>query len=170
MTEGRTPGRCSMLWTARQKLSAEVARIRGVLGSIVAVGPAQANVLVVGDFNDGPFKDLLENEFLIKSILDELVGSFLEPNTYFKHAMDPFRPGVSQQHPFFRPFAGRAIGGRTDRPHPGLARNLEWPGRLRHQDGKLPGGGGRLEDGRGRKPGSFTRESTQRPHACVCRD
>jgi hypothetical protein len=54
----------------------------------VAVGPEQASVIVVGDFNDGPFKDLMESEFLVKSILDELVGSFLEPNT-FKHAMEP---------------------------------------------------------------------------------
>jgi hypothetical protein len=75
--------------SSRQKLSAEVARLREVLSSIVAVGPQQASVIVVGDFNDGPFKDLMENEFLIKSILDELVGSFLDPNTYFKHAMDP---------------------------------------------------------------------------------
>lgn len=74
---------------SRQKLSAEVARLREVLSSIVAVGPEQASAVVVGDFNDGPFKDLMENEFLIKSILDELVGSFLDPNTYFKHAMDP---------------------------------------------------------------------------------
>jgi len=75
--------------SSRQKLSAEVARLREALTSIVAVGPEQASVAVVGDFNDGPFKDLMENEFLIKSILDELVGSFLDPNTYFKHAMDP---------------------------------------------------------------------------------
>lgn len=75
--------------SSRQKLSAEVSRLREVLSSIIAVGPEQASVVVVGDFNDGPFKDLMENEFLIKSILDELVGSFLDPNTYFKHAMDP---------------------------------------------------------------------------------
>lgn len=75
--------------SSRQKLSAEVARIREILTSVVAVGPEQASMVVVGDFNDGPFKDLMENEFLVKSILDELVGSFLDPNTYFKHAMDP---------------------------------------------------------------------------------
>lgn len=75
--------------SSRQKLSAEVARLREVLASIVAVGPEQASVMVVGDFNDGPFKDLMENEFLVQSILDALVGSFLEPNTYFKHAMEP---------------------------------------------------------------------------------
>lgn len=75
--------------SSRQKLSAEVARLREVFTSIMSVGPAQASVMVVGDFNDGPFKDLMENEFLVKSILDELVGSFLDPNTYFKHAMEP---------------------------------------------------------------------------------
>lgn len=75
--------------SSRQKLSAEVARLREVITSIVSVGPEQASVIVVGDFNDGPFKDLMENEFLVKSILDELVGSLLDPNTYFKHAMEP---------------------------------------------------------------------------------
>jgi hypothetical protein len=74
---------------SRQKLSAEIARLRAVLQTIVAVGPSQASVIVAGDFNDGPFKDLMENEFLVLSILDELVGSFLDPNTYFKHAMEP---------------------------------------------------------------------------------
>lgn len=75
--------------SSRQKLSAEIARLRQVLTSIVAEGPELASVAVVGDFNDGPFQDLMETEFLIKSILDELVGSFLFPNTYFKHAMEP---------------------------------------------------------------------------------
>jgi len=86
---GTTPEPVLDALSSRQKLSAEIVRLREVLTSIVAVGPAQASVVVVGDFNDGPFKDLMETEFLIKSILDELVGSFLDPNTYFKHAMDP---------------------------------------------------------------------------------
>lgn len=75
--------------SSRQKLSAEIARLRAVLTTIVAHGPQQASVVVVGDFNDGPFRDLMEEEFLVRSILDELVGSFLDPNTYFKHAMAP---------------------------------------------------------------------------------
>lgn len=86
---GTDPGPVLDALSSRQKLSAEVARLREVLTSIVAVGPEQASLMVVGDFNDGPFKDLMENEFLVKSILDELVGSFLDPNTYFKHAMEP---------------------------------------------------------------------------------
>ncbi len=89
MDRGSNPGPVLDALSSRQKLSAEVARVREVLQSIVALGPQQASAVVVGDFNDGPFKDLMETEFLTKSILDELVGSFLDPNTYFKHAMDP---------------------------------------------------------------------------------
>lgn len=75
--------------TTRQKLSAEVQRLRQVLGSILATGPEFGHVVALGDFNDGPFADVMEAEFLIGNILDELVGSLIEPNTYFKHAMAP---------------------------------------------------------------------------------
>lgn len=95
--------------SSRQKLSAEVARLRSVLTSIVAVGPEQASVVVLGDFNDGPFKDLMEQEFLIKSILDELVGSFLDPNTYFKHAMEPAVLSAATTTRFADPLQGGAI-------------------------------------------------------------
>lgn len=95
--------------SSRQKLSAEVARLRDVLTSIVAHGPEQASVVVVGDFNDGPFKDLMEQEFLVKGILDELVGSFLDPNTYFKHAMEPALLAAASTTEFADPLQGGAI-------------------------------------------------------------
>jgi hypothetical protein len=44
---------------------------------------------MMGDFNDGAYAELIEREFLIHNIIDELVGSFLTPDTYFKHAMTP---------------------------------------------------------------------------------
>lgn len=96
---------------SRQKLSAEIARLREVLTSIVAAGPEQGSVIVVGDFNDGPFKDLMENEFLIKSILDELVGSFLDPNTYFKHAMEPAVLSSASTTRFADPLLGGQVVG-----------------------------------------------------------
>jgi endonuclease/exonuclease/phosphatase family metal-dependent hydrolase len=74
--------------TTRQKISAEVARLRQVLAAVMTSGPEFGNVVVLGDFNDGPFADLMEAEFMIHNILDELVGSFVVPNTYLKHAMD----------------------------------------------------------------------------------
>lgn len=95
--------------SSRQKLSAEVARLRRVLASIVAAGPELGNVVVAGDFNDGPFQDLMEREFLVHNILDELVGSFLEPNTYFKHAMDPPVLAQAATTVFADPLEGGAI-------------------------------------------------------------
>ena len=95
--------------SSRQKLSAEIARLRAVLTSIVAGGPSQASVVVVGDFNDGPFHDLMEQEFLTKNILDELVGSFLDPNSYFKHAMDPAVLASASTTRFKDPLQGGAI-------------------------------------------------------------
>jgi hypothetical protein len=83
--------------------------VRKVLSSIIAVGLPQASVVMVGDFNDGPFQDLMEQEFLIHSILDELVGSFLEPNTYFKHAMDPAVLSAAATTRFPDPLQGGAI-------------------------------------------------------------
>lgn len=92
--------------TTRQKLSAEVARLRSVLTQIVATGLAFGHVVALGDFNDGPFADVMEAEFLIGNILDELVGSFLEPNTYFKHAMEPERLSSASTTRFRDPLKG----------------------------------------------------------------
>lgn len=83
------PGPVLDALTTRQKLSAEIARLRGVLTQVMAAGPEFGHVVALGDFNDGPFADVMEAEFLIGNLLDELVGSFLEPNTYFQHAMAP---------------------------------------------------------------------------------
>ncbi|MBE0548122.1 MAG: hypothetical protein IH627_10810 [Rubrivivax sp.] len=95
--------------SSRQKLSAEVHCLRDVLTRIVAVGPSQASVVVVGDFNDGPFFDLMEREFLIRNILDELVGTFLDPNTYFKHAMEPEILASAATTRFSDPLEGGAL-------------------------------------------------------------
>ena len=92
--------------TTRQKLSAEVARLRSVLTQIVATGLAFGHVVALGDFNDGPFADVMEAEFLVGNILDELVGSFLEPNTYFKHAMEPERLSSASTTRFRDPLKG----------------------------------------------------------------
>jgi hypothetical protein len=94
---------------SRQKLSSEVARLRSVLSSVIAAGPLQASVIVVGDFNDGPFHDLMEKEFLTKNILDELVGSFLDPNTYFKHAMEAPVLSAATTTRFKDPLQGGAL-------------------------------------------------------------
>ncbi|WBU64144.1 endonuclease/exonuclease/phosphatase family protein [Paracoccus aerodenitrificans] len=75
---------------ARQKLSAEIMRLRDfAVNDLVALSDAPDATIILGDFNDGAYAELMEREFLIHNIVDELVGSFLEPNTYFEHAMTP---------------------------------------------------------------------------------
>jgi endonuclease/exonuclease/phosphatase family metal-dependent hydrolase len=75
---------------ARQKLSAEVCRLREYVVRDLGPGnnPPDACV-ILGDLNDGAYAELMEREFLIHNIIDELVGSFLEPDTFLRHAMTP---------------------------------------------------------------------------------
>ncbi len=73
---------------ARQKLSAEVVRLRQYLiQDLAPADDAPHAAVVLGDFNDGAYAELIEQEFLIHNIVDELVGSFLNPDTYLEHAM-----------------------------------------------------------------------------------
>lgn len=78
-------------------------------GPVLDALNSRQKLSAVGDFNDGPFKDLMEEEFLVKGILDELVGSFLDPNTYFKHAMEPAVLSAASTTQFPDPLQGGAI-------------------------------------------------------------
>lgn len=95
--------------TTRQRISAEIARLRSVLAQVAGSGSELGHVVALGDFNDGPFADLMEAEFLVHNILDELVGSFLVPNTYFKHAMAPERLSTAATTRFRDPLKGGQI-------------------------------------------------------------
>lgn len=75
--------------TARAKLSAEIFRVREFLNQALATGPSPQSIVVMGDLNDGPFAELIEREFMIHNIVDELVGTLLLPDTHFRHAMPP---------------------------------------------------------------------------------
>lgn len=75
---------------ARQKLSAEIYRLREfMLADLGSDDSPPKAAVAMGDFNDGAYAELIEREFLIHNIVDELVGSFLDPDTYLKHAMTP---------------------------------------------------------------------------------
>lgn len=95
---------------ARQKLSAEIRRLREyVLGELMLpVGGPDACV-ILGDFNDGAYAELMEREFLIHNVLDELVGTFLEPGQYFKHAMEPGVMANAATVSFADPLEGGAV-------------------------------------------------------------
>lgn len=87
--EDRDPVAVLDALNARQKLSAEIFRLREFLDRQFGSPNSHPSIVVMGDFNDGPFGELMEKEFLIHNILDELVGSFLRPERLFSHAMAP---------------------------------------------------------------------------------
>jgi len=89
---------------ARQKLSAEIAGLRAWISADLNSDSAPDGLIVLGDMNDGAYAELIEREFLIKNIIDELTGSFLDPDQYLKHAMTPSRIAESSTCSFPDPF------------------------------------------------------------------
>jgi endonuclease/exonuclease/phosphatase family metal-dependent hydrolase len=94
---------------SRAKLSAEVYRIREFLDKQLSTPPANQSVVLVGDLNDGPFAELMEQEFMIHNIIDELVGSLLYPTLHFRHAMAPEVLRVATTTRFPNPLEGGMI-------------------------------------------------------------
>ena len=72
----------------RQKLSAEIQMVRRYVETLIAAEGPNTNVCVLGDFNDGPAASLLEREFLIHNIVDELAGTLLNPQSRLVHGMN----------------------------------------------------------------------------------
>lgn len=94
----------------RQKLSAEIYRLRQyVVGDLAPGNSPPDGYVILGDFNDGAYAELIEREFLIHNIIDELVGSFLDPDTFFKHAMTPATIAVSNTVSFPDPLENGQI-------------------------------------------------------------
>jgi endonuclease/exonuclease/phosphatase family metal-dependent hydrolase len=95
---------------ARQKLSAEVWRLRDyVFQDLGQTNDPPDACVVMGDFNDGAYAELMEREFLIHNIIDELVGSFLEPTKFLRHAMTPEVIAASSTVSFPDPLEGGKI-------------------------------------------------------------
>lgn len=106
----REPDAINDALLVRQKLSAEIYRLREFAIADLGPGNSPPNASVIlGDLNDGAYAELIEREFLIHNIIDELVGSFLEPDTYFKHAMTAATIGSSFTVSFPDPLEGGQI-------------------------------------------------------------
>lgn len=71
---------------SRQKLSAEMAAIRRYLTHAILSNRA-TGCIVMGDFNDGPLRDIFEQQFLIHNIIDELRGGFHREFALMHHAL-----------------------------------------------------------------------------------
>ncbi|MBO6727768.1 MAG: hypothetical protein JJ911_19075 [Rhizobiaceae bacterium] len=71
---------------SRQKLSAEMAAVRRYLTHAILSQRVDGAILV-GDLNDGPHRDVFEEQFLIHSIVDELRGAFHREVALMHHAL-----------------------------------------------------------------------------------
>lgn len=69
----------------RRRISAEGFRLRSYLDQLAQESP-ETDVIVTGDFNDGPGIDYFEQRYLTHNVTDILLGSTFRPNLLFKHA------------------------------------------------------------------------------------
>ncbi|PWK62109.1 endonuclease/exonuclease/phosphatase family protein [Roseicyclus mahoneyensis] len=89
----------------RQKLSAEIALLRRHIEAQIDAEGSDHAILVLGDLNDGPAADLLEGEFLLHNIIDQLLGTILSPQTRMRHAMSDDVLATSATTRFHNPLA-----------------------------------------------------------------
>ena len=71
---------------ARRRISAEGFRLRTYLDDLVAADPA-ARIIVTGDWNDGPGRDLIERSYLTHNVADIVLGSTFTPDLIFYHPL-----------------------------------------------------------------------------------
>ncbi len=71
---------------ARRRISAEGFRLRIYLDALVEADPA-ARVIVTGDWNDGPGRDLFERSYLTHNVADIVLGSTFTPELIFSHPL-----------------------------------------------------------------------------------
>lgn len=94
--ENRDPDAVIAALLTRQKLSAEIYRLREYVEKKLISPHENDCILVMGDFNDGPEAEDLEKEFMIHNIIDEIVGSITRPDVTLRHAMTEDR--ILQSH------------------------------------------------------------------------
>lgn len=75
----------------RRRNSAEAMRVRQYIDSVLLNDPI-ANIIVLGDLNDGPGMDYFEEGYLTHNMVDILVGSAFEPEMIFNHAQHDVSP------------------------------------------------------------------------------
>ena len=93
----------------RQKLSAEIQMVRAYVEALLADEGNATNFLLLGDLNDGPAAELLEEEFLIHNIVDELAGTILNPKSRLIHAMTDATLQTATTTKFHNPLEGGAL-------------------------------------------------------------
>ena len=71
---------------ARRRISAEGFRLRAYLDHLIEED-GSARVIVTGDWNDGPGRDLFERSYLTHNVADIVLGSTFTPELIFHHPL-----------------------------------------------------------------------------------
>ena len=71
---------------ARRRISAEGFRLRTYLDALVE-DDGDARIIVTGDWNDGPGRDLFERSYLTHNVADIVLGSTFTPELIFHHPL-----------------------------------------------------------------------------------
>ena len=69
---------------SRRRISSEATRVRQYLSDIIKSNIS--NVVVTGDWNDGPGREYFEQFYLLHNVTDVILGSAYNPSLMFTHA------------------------------------------------------------------------------------
>lgn len=78
---------------ARQKITSEIKRVRDYLDDVLA-NEMTRSVIVMGDLNDGPGRDLFEEQFMLQNLVDVVQGTLLDPERNIYHALEALKTGA----------------------------------------------------------------------------
>ena len=78
---------------ARQKITSEIKQVRDYLNDALAEEMARS-VVIMGDLNDGPGRDLFEEQFMLQNLVDVIQGTLLEPEFSLYHILEALQTGA----------------------------------------------------------------------------
>jgi endonuclease/exonuclease/phosphatase family metal-dependent hydrolase len=78
---------------ARQKITSEIKQVRDYLNDALSEEMARS-IVVMGDLNDGPGRDLFEEQFILQNLVDVIQGTLLEPEFSLYHVLEALQMGA----------------------------------------------------------------------------
>lgn len=78
---------------ARQKITSEIKKVRDYLDDAL-MEEITRSIIVMGDLNDGPGRDLFEEQFMLQNLVDVIQGTLLDPEFNIHHVLESLRIGA----------------------------------------------------------------------------
>ncbi len=82
---------------ARQKITTEIKKVRDYLDDVLfetAFSNKGPSIIVMGDLNDGPGRDIFEKKYMLQNLVDVIQGTLLNPELTIYHALETFQSGA----------------------------------------------------------------------------